>query len=299
MGRHLDYPVARLRAGGPDSQTPYKATACPIKELKGQREHLGGPPVVRVSEAWDQDRDEAFSQSSECQDLVYERTERKVMDVKVAGRAQRCKPRMYRVDTGMKKIADCQERNPQLIPGVSIVALSAGSEGLVAPAVGKRANETRLFRHRTRASLAGTRMLGHGEPEDASTGGSPVSPGSAQATEAQGPGLSSPARLVERRSTKGVIPMAEAEIRYVSDTPREQRGDPGGNTLRKRIIEHEKRTSPRELRRMTEDGTLEEYLATKIRATRRYARDLIGNNEIPTHAWRRAERVYIYEKDED
>ena len=93
--------------------------------------------------------------------------------------------------------------------------------------------------------------------------------------------------------------MAEAEIQYVSDTPREQRGDPGDNTLRKRIIEHEKRTSPRELRRMTEDGTLEEYLATKIKATRRYARDLIGNNEIPSHAWRRAERVYIYEKDED
>ena len=94
--------------------------------------------------------------------------------------------------------------------------------------------------------------------------------------------------------------MAEAEIRYVSDTPREQRGDPGDNTLRKRIIEHEQRTSPRRNSgRMTEDGTLEEYLATKIRATRRYARDLIGKNEIPTHAWRRAQRVYIYEKDED
>ena len=74
---------------------------------------------------------------------------------------------------------------------------------------------------------------------------------------------------------------------------------PGDNTLRKRIIEHEKRTNAKELQTMTEDGTLEEYLATKIRATRRYARDLIGNNEIPTHAWRRAQRVYIYEKDED
>ena len=60
--------------------------------------------------------------------------------------------------------------------------------------------------------------------------------------------------------------MAEAGIQYAGDTPREQRGDPGDNTLRKRIIEHEKRASPRELRRMTEDGTLEEYLATKIRA---------------------------------
>ena len=90
-----------------------------------------------------------------------------------------------------------------------------------------------------------------------------------------------------------------AEIQYVSDTPRERRGDPGDNTLKKRILEHEKATNPLELRRMTEDGTLEEYLATTIRATRRYARDLISNNEIPTHAWRRAIRVFVYEKDED
>ena len=181
------------------------------------------------------------------------------------------------------------------------MALSVGPDGLVAPAVSKRANQFRLFQPQATASLAGTRMLGHREPEDASTAGNPVSPGSVQATEAQGPGYRAvrPAAWLRGGKQRGVIPMAEAEIRYVSDTPREQRGDPGDNTLRKRIIEHEKRTSPRELRRMTEDGTLEEYLATKIRATRRYARDLIGNNEIPTHAWRRAERVYIYEKDED
>ena len=117
MGRHLDYPVARLRAGGPDSQTPYKATACPIKELKGQREHLGGPPVVRVSEEGDQDRDEAFAQSSECQDLVYERTRFEAMVIKAADQAQRCKPRMYRVDSGMKKKPTARRGTPSLSPG--------------------------------------------------------------------------------------------------------------------------------------------------------------------------------------
>ena len=164
-----------------------------------------------------------------------------------------------------------------------------------------RANETRSFQPQAAASLAGTRRLGHGEPEDASTGGRP-------SFSRFRPGHGSAGARIEQSGQpawlrggvqKGVIPMAEAELQYVSDTPREQRGDPGDNTLRKRIVEHEKRTSPRELRRMTEDGTLEEYLATRIRATRRYARDLIGSNEIPAHAWRRAQRVYIYEKDED
>ena len=95
------------------------------------------------------------------------------MDVKVADQAQRCKPRIHRVDTGMKKIADCQDKDPQLIPRVSIEALSVGPDGLVAPAVGRRANQIRLFQPRTTANPAGARMLGHREPEDASTGGRP------------------------------------------------------------------------------------------------------------------------------
>ena len=101
----------------PNPQTPYQAAAWPVIELKGQREHFGGPPVVRVAEEGDQDRDEAFAQSSECQDLVYERTRFEAMVIKVEDQAQRCKPRMYRVDPGMKKIADCQERTPSLSPG--------------------------------------------------------------------------------------------------------------------------------------------------------------------------------------
>ena len=78
---------------------------------------MGGPPVVSGTEEWDQARDEALSQSSEGQDLVYERTERKVMDVKVAGQAQRCKLRMYRVDPGMKKKPTARRGTPSLSPG--------------------------------------------------------------------------------------------------------------------------------------------------------------------------------------
>ena len=153
----------------PNPQPPYQAAACPVIELKGQREHYGGPPVVRVTEEGDQARDEAFAESSDCQDLEHERTRFEAMDVKVENQAQRCKPRIYRVDTGTKEITDCQERNPHIISRVS----SVGLDGLVAPAAGKRANQIRLFQPQATASLAGTRMLGHREPEDASTGGSP------------------------------------------------------------------------------------------------------------------------------
>ena len=101
----------------PNPQTPYQAAACPVKELKGQREHYGGPPVVRVTGEWDQDRDEAFGQSSECQDLEHERTRFEAMDVKVAGQAPRCQPRVQSVDTGTKRTADCQDRTRVSSPG--------------------------------------------------------------------------------------------------------------------------------------------------------------------------------------
>ena len=72
-----DAGITRLHAYAlvdPNPQTPYQAAACPVKELKGQREHLGGPPVVRGTEDWDQARDEALSQSSEGLGLEDERT---------------------------------------------------------------------------------------------------------------------------------------------------------------------------------------------------------------------------------
>ena len=172
----------------PNPQTPYQAAACPVKELKGQREHLGGPPVDRVVEAWDQARDEAFAESSECQDLEYERTRFEAMDVKVENQAQRCKPRIYRVDTGTKKKPAARTRNPQLIPRVSIEALSVGPDGLAAPAVGKRANETRSFQPRRRRASSAPGCWATGNRRTPVPAGAPVSSGSAQATEAQGPG---------------------------------------------------------------------------------------------------------------
>ena len=90
-----------------------------------------------------------------------------------------------------------------------------------------------------------------------------------------------------------------AEAQYVGNTPRERRGDPGDKTLRGYILKYDKEANPRELRRMTEDGSLEAYLTGQINAMRKYARSLIGENEIPAHAWRRAMRTYIYGKDDD
>ena len=139
----------------PGPQTLYKGTAYPIKELKGQREYFGGPPVVRATQDYDQAREEAFAESKECQDLEKERVELKAAGVKVAGRRQTCKPRIYRpdlspgsiariycIDTDMEKMADCQDKDPQLIPKVTIDAHAEGLEGLVGPTINKKANDT-------------------------------------------------------------------------------------------------------------------------------------------------------------
>ena len=209
MAKQKDKQVPALRDDGgitrlhayalvdPNPQTPYQGTACPVKELKGQREHYGGPPVDRVAEEGDQARDEAFAQSSECQDLVYERTERKVMDVKVAGQAQRCKPRMYRVDTGMKK-------KPTARRGTRISSPGSSPGRALWPSAWARTDWSprQPAREPTRRGCFGT-GLGRALPAPGcwATGNrstpvparNAVSPGSAQATEGQGPGLSSPA----------------------------------------------------------------------------------------------------------
>ena len=150
----------------PGPQTLYKGTAYPIKELRGQREYFGGPPVVRATEDYGQAREEAFAESLECQDLEKERVELKSIGVKVEGRAQSCKPRIYRIDTDMEKMADCQDKDPQLIPKVSIDAHAEGLDGLVGPSISKKANDTLLFQPQTTANLTGVRMLGQSEAVD-------------------------------------------------------------------------------------------------------------------------------------
>ena len=49
------------------SQTLYKGTAYPVKELRGQRGYFGGPPVVRLTGDYDQARATALAESQECQ----------------------------------------------------------------------------------------------------------------------------------------------------------------------------------------------------------------------------------------
>ena len=150
----------------PGPQTLYKGTAYPIKELRGQREYFGGPPVVRATADYGQARREAFAEASECQDLEKERVELKAAGVKVAGRAQSCKPRIYRIGMDMEKMADCQDKDPQLIPKVSIDAHAEGLDGLVGPSINHKANDTLLFQPQTTANLTGIRMLDQSEPVD-------------------------------------------------------------------------------------------------------------------------------------
>ena len=90
-----------------------------------------------------------------------------------------------------------------------------------------------------------------------------------------------------------------AKPAYVTDLPEEERHDPGDKGLRKQVIDYEKIANPKELRRMRREGTLEDYVAIKIRATRNYARYLIGFKVPSSEAWRRAIRVHILERDED
>ena len=75
--------------------------------------------------------------------------------------------------------------------------------------------------------------------------------------------------------------------------------DPGDSRLRQQIITYERHASPREFRRMRQEGELDEYVAIKIRATRSHAQFLISQGELPSEAWRKAIRQYILEQELD
>ena len=49
---------------------------------------------------------------------------------KVAGHRQTSKARVWRIEISVREIADCQDRDPQLIPQVSIDAHPEGPDGL-------------------------------------------------------------------------------------------------------------------------------------------------------------------------
>ena len=61
---------------------------------------------------------------------------------KVAGRKQTRKPGIYRFETAMGKMSDCQVKGPQLIPQVSIAAHAEGLDGLVGTTTNKKAKPT-------------------------------------------------------------------------------------------------------------------------------------------------------------
>ena len=133
------------------------------------------------------------------------RTGIKVMDVKVDDQAQRCKPRIHRADTGMKKPIDCQKWDLYLIPRVSIGAFRAALDGLVSPAVGKRANQIRAFRTRATAKITGPRCLFTGSRWTPVPAGASVSSGSAHATEESAPRIARVGTPLGRGSVESYI----------------------------------------------------------------------------------------------
>ena len=145
----------------PGPQTLYKGTAYPVKELKGQREYFGGPSVVRLNSAYEDAEKAAYADSEECQGLEQERRELKDQGVKVAGRKQSCKPRIYRVGTEMDQVADCKDTDPELVPRISVTAKDGGLDGLVAPQISNnKSSEVLVFQPQTTTNLTGVRMLG-------------------------------------------------------------------------------------------------------------------------------------------
>ena len=79
---------------------------------------------------------------------------------KVAGRKQTRKPGIYRFETAMGEIADCQDRDPQPIPQVSIDAHAEDLDGLVGTTVNEKATDLLLFQPQPKANLTGVRMMG-------------------------------------------------------------------------------------------------------------------------------------------
>ena len=86
---------------------------------------------------------------------------------------------------------------------------------------------------------------------------------------------------------------------FLSDLPENERYDPGDNHLKAVAIKYERENSPKDYRQMRADGELDEYASLKAKATRSYAETLITQGEMPSHAWRRAMRGHIFEREED
>ena len=89
------------------------------------------------------------------------------------------------------------------------------------------------------------------------------------------------------------------EAVYWSDLTEAERSSMDDIELRKIAFEYERDNRNSSLRRMARRGTLEAYLATKVRHARTYAGNLMERGDDPLRAWNRAIRVCLLERDED
>ena len=90
-----------------------------------------------------------------------------------------------------------------------------------------------------------------------------------------------------------------SEAMFMSDLPEHERHDPGDTYLKAQVVKYERENHGKDYRQMKADGELDGYASLKARATRSFAQTLISQGELPSHAWRRAMRVHIFERDED
>ena len=90
-----------------------------------------------------------------------------------------------------------------------------------------------------------------------------------------------------------------SEAMFLSDLPEHERHDPGDKHLKAQVVKYERENHPKDYRQMRADGEMDVYADLKARATRSFAQTLISQGELPSHAWRRAMRVHIFERDED
>ena len=89
------------------------------------------------------------------------------------------------------------------------------------------------------------------------------------------------------------------EPSFVTDLNDVDQRDMDDTELRQIIVDYERETDDHGYRRMAKKGELNEYVAIKTRSVREYATRLMDRGEIPGHAWRRAIRVCVLNREED
>ena len=96
-------------------------------------------------------------------------------------------------------------------------------------------------------------------------------------------------------------PWTGEDYTFVSllDLPAHEQHDPGDIEMMRMGYDVGLERYPDDLAAMEAAGTMEKFLLDKCHSARRYAVALIDGGESPQHAWRRAVRVCILEREED